>query len=410
MAMDCDQLPDGWKLLSLGDPRVCTEIRSGFACGEKEIVGGVPHLRMNNISANGRADFSLIRRIPHEVADRAGRWLDKGDVLFCNTNSTELVGKACLFPGWKERCTFSNHLTRLRANRKTVLPAWLLIVLRHLWRSGFFATNCREFVGQSAYNQDKLRELLIPIPPLAEQRRIVARIEELTTRLRQAAELHSEAERRTAGVFQAALESAFSEREIADWPKYEAKRLFSPVKGQVDPREHPYVDMPHVGPDSIESGTCRLLPDTIQTPRQLGLKSGKYLFSPQHVLYSKIRPALRKVALPNFAGVCSADMYPLLPNTDIITREFLALCLLSPGFTQYAVDKSVRNAIPKINRKTLLAFEMPVPSKKVQAEIVRKLFGLQAEARKLAQMQRTVAAELNSIPPALLAKAFRGEL
>ncbi len=178
----------------------------------------------------------------------------------------------------------------------------------------------------------------------------------------------------------------------------------------VDPREHPYIDMPHVGPDSIESGTCRLLHDTIQTPRQLGLKSGKYPFGAQHVLYSKIRPALRKVALPDFAGVCSADMYPLLPNTDIITREFLALSLLSPVFTQYAVDNPDRNAMPKINRRTLLAFRMPVPDKIAQKWIADELFALQAKAERLAKVRHALRAELDSFLPALLAKAFRGEL
>lgn len=264
--------------------------------------------------------------------------------------------------------------------------------------------------GTCKLTSERWSELRIPLLKPSDQRTLVRRLEKLTRHLHRAIDLHHEAEQDTARLFQAGLESAFSERHIAGWPIYEASRLFTPVNGQVDPRVHAYADMPHVGPDSIESGTCRILSETIQTPRQLGLKSGKYPFGPEHVLYSKIRPALRKVALPDFSGVCSADMYPLLPNREIITREFLALSLLSPAFSRYAVDNSDRNAMPKINRKTLFAFEMPVPDKAIQRQIAAELFGMQRESEKLAKMQRAVSDELDSFTPALLAKAFRGEL
>ncbi|MBW1700349.1 MAG: restriction endonuclease subunit S [Deltaproteobacteria bacterium] len=182
-----------WKTLKIGDDRICLDIKPGFACGKKDVDRGIPHLRMNNISPDGHADFSLVRRIPKAIADKKKRWLQPGDVLFCNTNSTDLVGKTCLFAGWDEQCTYSNHLTRLRVNPEHVLPQWLTICLRYLWVKRFFAIHCTEFIGQSAFNKDKLKEIEIPVPPLDEQRRIVARIEELTRRAEEARQLRQEA-------------------------------------------------------------------------------------------------------------------------------------------------------------------------------------------------------------------------
>jgi type I restriction enzyme S subunit len=228
--------------------------------------------------------------------------------------------------------------------------------------------------------------------------------------LAEAQRLHEEARRAVTTLFESGLQACFSERNTVEWPIYRADLLFSTVSGQVDPRDSPYLDMPHIGPDCIEPGTGRLLHDTIQTPIQLGLKSGKYLFGPAHVLYSKIRPALRKVALPSFAGVCSADMYPLLPNTDLLSREFLALSLLSPAFSRYAAENSDRNAMPKINRSVLFAYEMPVPDKDTQEQIVKELFELKEKAERLSEVQAEMSAELDSLTPALLDKAFRGEL
>ena len=167
--MERIELPLGWEWRALGDKSVLTAMQPGYACGQKDIEAGVPHLRMNNVSKDAEFDFSLVRRIPHEIAVKAKKWLIPGDVVFTNTNSTELVGKTSLFHGWHEPCAYSNHLTRLRTQQDVLSPEWLLYCLRDLWWTGYFAINCKEFVGQSAFNSDKLKEVEIPVPPIPEQ-------------------------------------------------------------------------------------------------------------------------------------------------------------------------------------------------------------------------------------------------
>ena len=109
------------------------------------------------------------------------------------------------------------------------------------------------------------------------------------------------------------------------WEITKLKDVLSIVSGQVDPKSEPYIDMPHVGGENMESNTNRLI--KIQTPRELGLKSGKYLFRPDDVLYSKIRPYLNKVVIPHFEGICSADIYPLRVKENEIEQNFLAYLL-----------------------------------------------------------------------------------
>lgn len=181
--MEQFELPEGWEWRALGDKAVIASIQPGYACGQKDVEAGAPHLRMNNVSKDAEIDFSLVRRIPREIADKANKWLQPGDVIFNNTNSTELVGKSSFFHGWHEPCAYSNHLTRLRAQVEVLTPKWLLYCLRELWLSRYFAINCKEFVGQSAFNTDKLKEVEIPIPPIPEQERLVARIEAQTSRI-----------------------------------------------------------------------------------------------------------------------------------------------------------------------------------------------------------------------------------
>jgi type I restriction enzyme, S subunit len=137
--------------------------------------------------------------------------------------------------------------------------------------------------------------------------------------------------------------------------------------GQVDPTEAPYDEMMLVAPDHIESGTGRLL--ARQTASEQAAISGKYLCSPSDVLYSKIRPALRKVALVDEVCLCSADMYAIAPGENF-ERESLYYFLLTDAFTAYAELASMRVAMPKINREALGPFQLPKPPEEEQKQIV----------------------------------------
>lgn len=256
-----------------------------------------------------------------------------------------------------------------------------------------------------------LKEEQIAFPEnIDEQRRIVMRIKELTRRAEEARKLRREAVEKVKGLFQVELERIFQPIETDDWAEYDARKVFDIVKGQVDPREEPYASMPHVAPDVMEIGTGRLFLDKIKMAKELELKSGKYLFDASHVLYSKIRPNLRKIALPDFAGTCSADMYPLIPNIEVVTRDFLALVILSPPFTTYAVENSDRNAMPKVNRLTMFGYRVRLPEKPEQEEIVSRVRAMQEKAEEITRLQNDVDEELAKFQSALLAKAFRGEL
>jgi type I restriction enzyme S subunit len=255
---------------------------------------------------------------------------------------------------------------------------------------------------------EKWSAVEIPIPPLTEQRRLVARIEALTDRLEQARQARLAAFSEAASVFQRMLANEFAGEVTEYWDKIPAERLFDMVSGQASPLDTRYSHLPYLGPEHVESGTGRIIGEQLSVA-ELSMKSGKYYFTPEHVVYSKIRPALRKVCLPDFAGLCSADMYALKPNLDNVTPEFLHYLLLAPAFSSYAVEQSDRNAMPKINRKALFGFRFRVPKKSEQKRIVRLLTSLQAKLTELQRLQAETETKLAAFTPALLAKAFRGE-
>jgi type I restriction enzyme S subunit len=125
-----------------------------------------------------------------------------------------------------------------------------------------------------------------------------------------------------------------------------------------------------VAPDHIQSGTGSLLAK--ETSATQGAISGKYLFTPGNIVYSKIRPYLRKAILADFEGLCSADMYPLQPREGITPRYLLAV-MLSENFSRFAEIVSMRSGFPKINREELAEYWAPVPPPLEQSRIAEIL-------------------------------------
>jgi type I restriction enzyme S subunit len=162
------------------------------------------------------------------------------------------------------------------------------------------------------------------------------------------------------------------------WEVVKFDEAVSIANGQVDPKIAPYDQMLHVGPENIESSTGRLL--QLRTNAEEHIRSGNYLFTLDDVLYSKIRPYLKKAAMPDFIGTCSADMYPLRPSDQRLLRDFLFQLLLSESFNKQAISFQDRTGIPKINRRQLGLILIPVPPFDEQIEIARVLSVLDAKA------------------------------
>ena len=152
-----------------------------------------------------------------------------------------------------------------------------------------------------------------------------------------------------------------------DWqlrPMLSAVRV---ATGQVDPKVEPYRSMTLVAPDHIESNSGRLLKkETASDQRAI---SGKYLFVKGDIVYSKIRPYLRKAILADFDGLCSADMYPLKPASDV-SAGFILAAMLGHHFSKYAESVSVRSGMPKINRAELAEYTIALPPTKTEQESI----------------------------------------
>jgi type I restriction enzyme S subunit len=270
----------------------------------------------------------------------------------------------------------------------------------------------KDCTGSTPLTRNRFKEefflaLEVPLPPLAEQRRVVAQIEELSVEIREARSLRAQAANETDALHLSVLHHHFVAGS-SSWDSLPMDDAIEINDKQVDPRLPEYAQLPHISGENMESKTCRLLP--WRSAEADGVQSNNYLFGPGTILYSKIRPYLRKAVFVDFRGVCSAELYPIRVKSPKLDPQFVKWSLVAEPFTEYANRLSGRTRMPKLNRKQLFAFRLTYPSLTEQRRIIAELDALQAEVDELKRLQAETAVELDALLPSALDKAFKGEL
>lgn len=236
-----------------------------------------------------------------------------------------------------------------------------------------------------------MKNFEFPLPPLDEQKRIA----EILWAADEALEKFSYFIEKITSINDAYMRAIISDGSMKKWKAAKLTDCFEIVSGQVDPKKKPYSSMPLVAPNHIEQSSGRIL--FLETAKDQNSISGKYLFQPGDVVYSKIRPNLRKAFIADFEGLCSADMYPLRPFPNRIIQRFLLFILLSEQFTSFALTRCVRTGIPKLNRQEFSEFKIPLPNIEEQEKICSKLEAIDEYKSKSIEHRNIVAVLKNQI-------------
>lgn len=380
------------EVLDLADPGVW---------GSRDAENGVRVLRSTNFRDDGSLDLSTpaLRSVP--ASKRCQKTLARGDIILERSggSANQPVGRVCYFDGAEEPHLFGNFCQRLRSNEKLLDPRFLFWHLYHFHRSGGTLAHQKQTTGIRNLDFKAYLRHPVPLPRLSEQRRI-AGILDRVAHLRQ---LRIGADAKADRILTSLFLKMFSHADFVG-PEQRLDRLVQIGGPFVEPNQHQYLDLPHVGGQQIEKNTGRII--STRSVRDSRLRSGKFFFTEQHVLYSKIRPYLNKVAYPRFSGLCSADIYPLLPRDRRIGPWFLAALLRSEAFRTYAKGQSERLRIPKLNRDQLGSYGVRVPHPRALAA-----FESRAEELALTEERRLQSGtQVDSLFRLVLHRSFRGEV
>lgn len=161
--------------------------------------------------------------------------------------------------------------------------------------------------------------------------------------------------------------------------------------------------------DCVETNTGRLLQRVVVRGKEV--KSVKFRFSSEHILYGKLRPYLNKVYAPDGEGICTTEFIPLLPNRGIY-REFLATYLR----TQYVVNYAIKNLTgarqPRVDLNAFFKLPVPIPFKnnkpdlEEQKRIVAKIEELFSKIDRIRELRRQAKEEAENLLKAALHHVF----
>lgn len=178
-----DELPEGWARVKFGT----LVIQSQNGCSART-GAGVPTvvLRLADVTTEGRVAADGLRMIGLDAKSRAKYALAVGDLLAFRVNgSASITGQVIHYSGPPGHA-YCDHFIRLRPDHRVVDPKYAAMVFREPGVRGEIERQMVSSAGQNTVSQGTLLTAVVPVPPLAEQRRIVARIEELLVEVNRA--------------------------------------------------------------------------------------------------------------------------------------------------------------------------------------------------------------------------------
>ena len=319
-----------------------------------------------------------------------------------------------LVPDSLDGAVVSNDFPAFTPNSSRLRPAFL----GWMSKTRGFVDLCRA-ASEGTTNRVRLKEALfmstkIPLPPLSEQQRIVARIEELAASIEEARGLRRQAVEESEALVSSEMTRLFSNAEQRGW---QVKSLESYL---VDTR---YGTSQKTTDD--DTGTPVLRMGNIQQGR-LDLRDLKYLhlsnselanlhLATGDVLVNRTNSAelVGKCAVFDLEEECVFASYLIRLRLDStrIEPRLVALYLNSPSGRAYMQkEKTQMTGQANVNAKKLRAVPIALPSLSEQQLIVAYLDDLQAKVDSLKQLQAKTAAELDALLPSVLDRAFKGKL
>ncbi|MBA4064274.1 MAG: hypothetical protein C0501_11280 [Isosphaera sp.] len=173
-----DGLPTSWAWATLDE---IAEIEGGLTKDQKRprspSMREVPYLRVANVQ-RGYLDLRELKTIPAEETEIAQLRLQPGDILFTEGGDRDKLGRGWVWGSEVAECIHQNHIFRARPNLGVVDPKFVSLHGNHFGQTWFLA-NGKQTTNLASINKGMLRRFPVPVPPLAEQRRIVAKVEEL---------------------------------------------------------------------------------------------------------------------------------------------------------------------------------------------------------------------------------------
>jgi type I restriction enzyme, S subunit len=411
------ELPEGWDTTTFGS--ICGNGQYGWTT-KASSQGYVKYLRTTDITKS-QIDWDSVPYCQETPNDLSKYQIQENDILISRAGSvgfSTLIGQI-LFPS-----VFASYLIRFIPS-EAVDPYYVKYFLKspEYWQQ---ISEVSAGIALANVNAKKLTELSVPLPPLPEQHRIVAKLDSLFARSRRAREELERVPGLCDRYKQAVLAAACSGRLTADWRTEQCLEMDwqSTILGEliIDKPKNGYSAKPvnyetpfrvlsltATTSGKFDSGHFKYFDESIDEESPFWLRPNDILVQRgntiEYVGVSAIYDGLPKQFI-------FPDLMMRLRAQSCITTQFLHMVLSCEKSRKYLRSNATGTAgnMPKINQTTLIGLPVDLPSIEEQKEIVQRVEKLFKAIDSIAQDYQKARQLLDRLDQATLAKAFRGEL
>lgn len=364
---------------------------------KEEKFGYLPILRSNNIEES-KLNFDDLVYVPTDFV-KEEQLLKKGDILItASTGSIKVIGK--------NGCVNKDYNGSFGAFCKLVRPLKTIDsgYLKHYFQSKSYRNYIRNIVNGANINNIKnghIDGIKIPLPPLATQKKIAAILDAADAYRQKTKTLIDKYDQLTQSLFLDMFGDPVTNPK--GWEKASLKELCDFKKTTIKPNEINDGEI-YIGLECIEKQSGVII-EKFEV-KEGEIKSNKFWFDKNYILYGKLRPYLNKVANPDFEGICSTDIIPIKPLIEKTSKEFIVSLMRGSWFVAFADERSSGANLPRISPKDVEKYLAINPPIDLQNQFAARVQAIETQ-KTLAQQ---VLQQADNLFNSLLQKAFKGEL
>jgi type I restriction enzyme S subunit len=398
-----------WPVKTLGDLlEVSIGGIWGSEAGEDEV--NVFVYRSTELIKDGHLKEELTVRRSISARQLDSRKLEEGDLLLEKSGGgpktpVGRVGLVKVLPGLS---VCSNFMQLMRPRKKDVLPVYLHYFLNHFHVAGHTEDLQNNSTNIRNLKTTEYMDVEIPLPPLVEQKRIVALLDAATARVTELTACYEQARTHANNLFTSALREALESN--SDWPVKTIGEICIGIDRQ-DPAvsgqtEFTYIDLSAVNQMTKQIDDARTLPvnEAPGRARQL-VKSGD-------VLVSTVRPNLNAVALVGSelnGSTASTGFCVLRPNRTIVEPGVLFAWARNQLFIDELTSQAKGASYPAVTDNVVKALEIPVPPLEEQKQIVARLDSMRAKTSEMVAAYDAKLTAAKNLRQSILEAAFWGD-
>ncbi|EFG1982826.1 restriction endonuclease subunit S [Escherichia marmotae] len=407
--MSAGKLPEGWVETYLSE--ICSKPQYGYTT-KSSPTGNVKFLRTTDIT-KGTVDWSTVPYCLQNPDDILKYQLQDRDIVISRAGS---VGFSFLVKNPPNNVVFASYLIRFKP-----FDNISELYLKRFLESGNYWVQLASMSAGNALqnvNAQKLSTLIVPIPPLAEQKIIAEKLDTLLAQVDSTKARLEQIPQILKRFRQAVLSSAVSGKLIDKSFENKSEKLNSFVSIDIGnafkSSEFSDEGVPLLRGQNIEPGALRW-DDTKKFPIDKLQKYSHLFINEGDIILAMDRPIISsglKIAKAKKSDLPCVLVQRVARFKDFenLIPDYLYLLLNDVSFINYIQPNQTGSDIPHISGKQILNFECNVPSIPEQREIVRRVEQLFAYADTIEKQVNNALARVNNLTQSILAKAFRGEL